>query len=209
MSAPAKAPEAAAAARPAGPHPGSEPRANPSARWITIVIGAILVALSAVLARELWFLTQNEPYDSWLEPVYEFFGTTPIDGLAVTVGIVVALVGLWLLITAFLPRRHTHMRVNSPVSIWVRPVDVARKATNTARAEVGGPNIRSKADRKKLTVQVEDDGSGTAQERVAAALNTEFSRMARPPAVTVKMQPRQAAPATGTATTQAPQEVQR
>lgn len=201
MTEPANPEQAGAPQRPLGPHPGSEPRANPSARWMTIVIGALLLALAAVIAREIWYRHQDGTFDSWVDPVFMFFGTADVDVAGVIVGILVSLVGLWLLISAFLPRPRTHVQVNSPASIWVRPVDIARKATATARAETGGTNVRSKADRKSVTVHVDDDGTGMAQEQVAAALNDQFRRLAAPPSVSVKLNPpaqqatREAAPA--------------
>lgn len=187
MTAPAKE-QVAQQTRPLGPHPGGEPRANPAARWITVAVGIAFIALSAVLARELWIMSGPEGSTSWLNPVFDFLGTYVVDAVAVTIGVVVAIIGLWLIIASFIPRARTHMRVNSPASIWVRPVDIARKATNTTRAETGGSTIRSKADRKLLTVQVEEDGTGTTQERVTHALNDEFRRLHNPPAVTVKVQ---------------------
>lgn len=188
MTAPANTQETAP--RPFGPHPGLEPRRNPAARWITILVGVLFLALSGVIARELWFRYQDETFSSWLSPVYDFLATHVVDAAAVTVGIILALVGLWLIVTAFLPRAHTHMQIDSPASIWVRPVDVARKSTHATRAEVGSENIRSKADRKRLTVEVEDDGSGYVEERVRSTLGRELQRLANPPAVTVKVLPR-------------------
>ena len=188
------------AARPLGPHPGEEPRANPAARWLTVVIGTLLIALSGVIARELWMASQDEPFMSWLEPAYDFFASTAIDAVAVTVGIIASLVGLWLIITAFLPRRRTHVRVQSPVSIWVRPVDVARKATNVARAETGSATVRSKANRKKLTVTIDDDGQSTSADRVTQLLSGEFGRLQTPPAVDVRL----AQPAAATSSSPAP-----
>lgn len=176
-------------ARQVGPHPGTEPRSNPAARWLAIIISILLLSLAGVIARELWYRYQGETYDSWLEPVFELLGSATVNGWAVTIGIFISLLGLWLLITSFLPRGRTHMRVNSPASIWVRPVDVARKASHTTRSEIGGANIRSRADRKRLNVQVEDDGTGTVDQRVAATLSNEFSGLETPPAVSVKVLP--------------------
>lgn len=190
--------------RPLGPHPGAEPRANPAVRWITVVLGVLLIALSGVLVRELWFYAQDQPFTSWLLPVFNTIASSLIDAKVVTLGIIIALVGLWLVITAFIPRARTHVRVDSPASIWVRPVDIARKATNAARAETGSTTVRSKANRKKLTVEVDDDGTGSTQERVTSLLNGEFSRLQAPPAVAVKVN--QPAPAPETTTEQ---EVQR
>lgn len=191
--------------RPLGPHPGAEPRANPAVRWITVVLGVLLIALSGVLVRELWFTSQDQPFTSWLLPVFNTMASSLIDATVVTIGIIITLVGLWLVITAFIPRARTHVRVDSPASIWVRPVDIARKATNAARAETGSTTVRSKANRKKLTVEVDDDGTGSTQERLTTLLNGEFSRLQAPPAVAVKVN--QPAPAPETASTE--QEVQR
>lgn len=195
MTAPANAQEQTTAARPYGPHPGQEPRRNPAARWISVLTGLVFVAIAGVIARELWYRYQDGSYSSWLEPVYRFLATAEAGAAAVTVGIIISLVGLWLIITAFVPRAHTHLRINSPASMWMRPVDAARKSTHATRTKVGGENIRSKADRKTLSVQVEDNGSGHVSDDVAATLNREFRRLATPPAVNVKVLPPTTQPA--------------
>lgn len=188
-------------AHPAGPHPGDEPRANPAVRWLTLLIGLILLALAAVVGRDLWYFFQNSNSDdSWLRPVFEFVGRATMDVTAVTVGIIIAMIGLVLIVYAFVPRGRTHVRVDSPASIWTRPVDIARKATHTTRAEVGNARIQSRADRKKLRVQVEDDGSGAAlQERLTSVLSGEFQRLTTPPAISVKVTPKQQSASTSTA----------
>lgn len=189
MTAPVSPQGPATVSRPFGPHPGSEPRGNPAARWITVVIGLALLALSGVIARDLWYRSQGDPHNSWLAPVFEFLGSTPINAAAIALGVVLSLLGLWLMVTAFVPRPRTHVAVDSTASIWIRPVDVARKATHTVRAEIGGANVRSQADRKRLTVLAEDDGSGTAQDRASTVLEHEFHRLTRPPSVSVKLAP--------------------
>lgn len=189
MTAPAN-PQETDTRRPFGPHPGLEPRRNPAARWVTILVGISLLALSGLLARELWFLYQDQPFTSWVRPVLDFLGTRVVDATAVTVGIIISVLGLWLIISSFMRRGRTHMQVESPASIWVRPVDVARKSTYAARAEVGGENVRSKADSKRVTVEVEDDGSGHTEELVQGAVARELRHLSNPPAVAVKVLPR-------------------
>ena len=177
---------------PAGPHPGDEPRANPAVRWLTILIALVLIALSAVVGRDLWYFYQNgDSSDSWLRPVFEFVGSAVIDVTALVVGAVIAIIGLLLIIYAFVPRAHTHVRVDSPASIWTRPVDIARKATYVTRSEVGNASIQSRADRKKLRVRVEDDGTGASlQERLTHALGNEMQRLKTMPAIGVKVLPK-------------------
>lgn len=171
-----------------GPQPGSEPRGNPAVRWLTVLLGLLLLGLAGVIGRDLWYRYQeNDPRNSWIRPVFEWLGTAAVNPVGVAVGIIVALVGLWLLITAFMPRPRRHMQVNSTSSIWVRPVDVARKATASARSELGRSNISSTATRRKLTVDVEDDGSGQLDQRLSSALTEQVQRLNPPPTVKVNI----------------------
>lgn len=171
------------------PTPGAEPKGNPSARWLTILLGLLLLGLAGVIGRDLWYRYQeNDPENSWIRPVFEWFGTAAVDAVGVTVGIVVALVGLWLIIAAFKPRPRRHVQVNSATSsIWVRPVDVARKSTASARSELGRAGISSRATRRKLVLNVEDDGSGNLQDRLTDALTTEVQRLSPTPSVKVNV----------------------
>ena len=69
----------------------------------------------------------------------------------------------------------------------MRPVDIARKATASARSELGRANIASRATRKKLTVNVEDDGSPDLDQRLTEVLNGEMQRLTRTPKVRVNV----------------------
>lgn len=178
-----------------GPHPGAEPRGNPAARWLAVLTSLLLLGLAGVAARDLWyhFYSGERTADSWLGQTWDFLGSFTADAAAATAGIGLALLGLLLLVFAFKPRPRGFIRVNSPVSIWTRPVDIARKATYTTRNDLGGDQVRTKATRKKVKVEVVDDGSGGAmQERVTHSLNTELRALDAPPAVSVKLLPKPA-----------------
>ena len=175
-----------------GPHPGDEPLGNPASRWFAVLISLLLLALAGVAARDLWyhFYGDEAPSDSWLGRTWDFLGSFAADVTAVVVGILLVLVGLILLFFTFKPRPHGHVRVNSPASIWTRPVDIARKTTFTTRGDLGGEQVSTKANRKSVKVQVVDDGSGPAmQERITRALNDEFRVLKAQPAVSVKLLP--------------------
>ena len=179
-----------------GPHPGDEPLGNPASRWFAVLISLLLLALAGVAARDLWyhFYGDEAPSDSWLGRTWDFLGSFEADVTAVVVGILLVLLGLFLLFFTFKPRPHGHVRVNSPASIWTRPVDIARKTTFTTRGDLGGEQVSTKANRKSVKVQVVDDGSGPAmQERITRALNDEFRVLKTPPAVSVKLLPSPAA----------------
>lgn len=192
MTAPANTANTAPNNAAVGPHPGDEPLGNPASRWFAVLISLLLLALAGVAARDLWyhFYGDEAPSDSWLGRTWDFLGSFEADVTAVVVGILLVLVGLFLLFFTFKPRPHGHVRVNSPASIWTRPVDVARKTTFTARGDLGGEQVSTKANRKSVKVQVVDDGSGPAmQERITRALNDEFRVLKAQPAVSVKLLP--------------------
>lgn len=197
MTAPAKnTPSTVEQGHAVGPHPGDEPLGNPAARWIAVLTSLLLLGLAGVAARDLWyhFYGDESLAESWLGRTWDFLGSFASDAAAATVGIILTLLGLLLLFFTFKPRPHGFVRVNSPASIWTRPVDVARKATYTTRGDLGGEQVRTKANRKSVKVNVVDDGSGPAmQERVTQALNNEFRTLSAPPAVSVKLLPNPAA----------------
>ena len=175
-----------------GPHPGDEPLGNPASRWFAVLISLLLLALAGVAARDLWyhFYGDEAPSDSWLGRTWDFLGSFEADVTSVVVGILLVLLGLFLLFFTFKPRPHGHVRVNSPASIWTRPVDIARKTTFTTRGDLGGEQVSTKANRKSVKVQVVDDGSGPAmQDRITRALNDEFRVLKAQPAVSVKLLP--------------------
>lgn len=195
MTAPANAQAAPQSTQRAiGPHPGDQPLGNPASRWIAILTSLLLLTLAGIAGRDLWYNRyRDEDFSqSWLGQTWDFLGTFVTDAAAIAASVVLLLIGLALLFFTFKPRPRTHVRVNSPVSIWTRPVDIARKATGTARNDVGVEHVRSKANRKKVSVEVTDDGSGAGvQERVTRSLNNEFRGLATPPAVSVKVRPGQ------------------
>lgn len=171
-----------------GPRSGAEPKGNPAARWLTILFGLALLALSGVIGRDLWYRYQeNDPQNSWVRPTLDWLGSATVNPVGVTVGILVSLIGLWLIITAFKPRPRRYVRVDSVSSIWTRPVDIARKATASARNELGRANIASRATRKKLTLNVEDDGSAGLDQRLNDVLAGEMQRLEHAPKIRVNI----------------------
>lgn len=180
--------KANATAELSGPRSGAEPKGNPAVRWLTILLGLALLALSGVIGRDLWYRYQeNDPQNSWVRPALDWLGTATVNPLGVTIGIIVAVVGLWLIITAFKPRPRRYVRVDSVSSIWMRPVDVARKATASARNELGRASIASRATRKKLTLNVEDDGSTGLDQRLTDVLTGEMQRLEQAPRIRVNI----------------------
>ena len=175
------------------PSPGAEPRATPAARWLAILIGVALLALAGVFARDMWYRWGvKEPSNSCVAAALDWAATQPADALIVAAGIALALLGVWMVISALSPRTRTHVRVASESSIWVRPVDIARRATYVSRSATRGSHASSQATRTRLRVSVQDDGSGTdLEQRVAQSLDREFAPLQVSPRTRVALLPQE------------------
>lgn len=175
----------------AHPAPGAEPKGNPIVRWLTVLVGLLLLCLASVIGRDLWYRHQEyDPQNSWLRPAFDWFGSARVDEAGVTVGILMALVGLWFILAAVKPRPRRYIQVISPTSsIWVRPVDIARKSTATVRSELGQTSISSRASRRALTVNVVNDGSTDLEHQLATTLTEQAQRLKPTPRVKVNVLP--------------------
>ncbi|GAB3072903.1 hypothetical protein [Corynebacterium aquatimens] len=168
------------------PQPGAAPRANPIARWLTVLLGLVMITLAGLIGHDLWYVfEQKEPSKAWAAPVFEWIGSAAVTDAAVAVGVLVSLIGLWFIVAALKPRKTTHVKVDSPTSMWVRPVDIARKATATGRMELGKVPVSSRASKKKLDVHVTDEGGEASQARLASSLEQQFVRLHPQPQVRV------------------------
>lgn len=140
--------------------PAKAPVASPKARWLAILFGLLLIAVAVVIGRDLLIRADHLSGDTWLPPVFDWFGSFDRKQFALATAIISGGIALLLLIAVVAPRRRTHMELDP---LWLRPVDVARLATSTTRGVAGVVAANSVATRKKLTVTViPARGSGTA-----------------------------------------------
>lgn len=167
---------------------GQEPRANPFARWTTILIGILLVALAVIAGRDIWVLTSNTQQTPWLRPVFELFNSS-LPSWIVPASIAAVIVGLILVIIALKPRKRTHRGLESAISWWTRPVDISRMASQTAHKVPGVSNAHSAVKGSTLSVSVSGDSTDPSLgERVEAALAPLIARLDSPKQVKVRVQ---------------------
>lgn len=173
------------------PGPGAEPRGIPAVRWLTAFIGLCLLGLAGLVGRDVWYrFGAKQPGDSWVADALGRAAAFTASLAPALAGIAAVLVGLLLVAAALTPRPRTHVRLDSPASIWLRPVDIARKATYLAHEDAGAHNIRSQATRTRLRVRAQDDGSGELLSgRLHSALTEEFAGLAHPPRIDVRLTP--------------------
>lgn len=117
---------------------GRSPRATPSTRYVAIIIGLALLATAIVCGREIWLRNSNSiHWDPWVEPIIMTIGNATYQPWMLPAGSVVGVLGALLVWAALRPRSYTHRAVRSEASLWMRPVDISRLLSATARRVPG------------------------------------------------------------------------
>ena len=165
------------------------PVAISAATWSGIVVsllalGAAVLAVQNAVVHAGWV---GAP--SWVGEI-----ASTVDGLTaewwlIIPGAVAALVGLWLLVLAFKPRRRTSVRSTGQTPLFVRPLDLARWSSDTAGALPVVIEALSTATRKRVTVRVSTAESDRENVRaqVADAVEKRLSPLGVEVAVAVKV----------------------
>ncbi|WP_432545636.1 DUF6286 domain-containing protein [Kineococcus sp. SYSU DK004] len=155
------------------------------------VLAVLLLAVAAVLAREAlvtWGTVGGQP---WVPAAVDAAdGLAPSPALA-AVGVVLVLVGLWVLATGFARRSRRAVAVTSAPGVHVTTRDVARLASGAARSVDGVLSASSSASRRTVTVTV-DATSGDVRTRVEDAVRSGLRSLDPQPRVRVAVR----APAT-------------
>lgn len=151
---------------------------------LAAVIAVLLLALAVVLVRDALVGLGTLGGSPWLPAAVEaLVGLTPSAVVAV-VGVVVALVGLWLLLQAFRRRTRSEVAVRSQTGVFTGTSDVARLASGAARSVDGVLDASSTATLRSVTVKVV--GTGDVQAQVQEAVTRRLSALDPAPRVRVR-----------------------
>lgn len=137
------------------------------------VLAVLLLALAVLLGREAAVGLGWLGGSPWLPSA-----SKALDGLAaqtwmIAAGVVLALVGLWLVVTALRPRSRKTLPVTAETGVFVETRDVARLASAAAREVDGVLDAKSSAGRSSVVVQVEalsPEVSSVVQQQVTERL---------------------------------------
>ncbi|AHW64820.1 Putative membrane protein [Corynebacterium glyciniphilum AJ 3170] len=162
--------------------PGDEPRApqpkaSPLARGWTIVLGLVLLGVTAVIIRDVLILNDSVSGRQLLPPVFAWFATVQNESWMLWAGIGCALVAAFFLLVSVRPRRRTHMAFGDGSELYARPVDVARLSTATARRVPGVLSAHTVATRKKISVKVVTAVTPESTETIRARVSTHVSEL--------------------------------
>ena len=166
-----------------------KPVATAAATWPGIIL-ALLALGAAVLA------VQNAiTHAGWVgAPSWAGTIASTVDGFSaqwwmIIPGAIAVLVGLWLLVLAVKPRRRTSVRGTGAAPLFVRPVDLARWSSDTARGIPLVIEATSVATRKRVTVRVStaETARDSIRDQVANAVEERLAPLGTPVSVAVKV----------------------
>ena len=158
------------------PH-APQPTASPLARGWTIVLGIVLLGLTAVIVRDVLILNGSVSGSQLLPPVFDWFATVQSESWMLWAGIGCALVAVFFLLVTVRPRRRTHMAFGDGSELYARPVDVARLSTATARRVPGVLSAHTVTTRKKISVKVVTAVTPESAETIRARVSTHVSEL--------------------------------
>ena len=129
------------------------------------------------------------PGAAWLPAALDGLDGTTAEWWMVPAGVGVALLGVWLVVTAVRPRSRNTLPVTSATGVFLHTRDIARLATNAAGDVDGVLSARSTASRRTVTVTVRSTATAGIADGVTDAVTRRLSPLASPPQVKVRVRP--------------------
>ncbi len=164
--------------------------------WVGPLMALLLTLVGLVLLRDAIFAPAGGSTSGWPagQPSWLGSATSALDGTAaagwmVVVGVVLALVGLYLLVVALRRRPRRAIPLAGDSGAYLLVADVARRAGAAASDVDGVLSASASATRHRVTITAETTGGSTGQrisDEVRAAVSESLKALASPPQVRVK-----------------------
>lgn len=153
------------------------------------VLAVLLAAVGVVLIRDALIVGEVLAGAAWLPAALD-----PLNGLTaqwwmVPAGVGVALLGLWLVVTALRPRSRTTVPVTSATGLFLQTRDIARLASDAAGEVDGVLSATSTASRRAVTVTVRSTATAGIADGVTDAVTRRLSPLETPPQIKVRVRP--------------------
>ena len=167
------------------PAPARSPRAGLALTSWAFFLAVVLLAV-AVLAGQASFVALRGAGTSWIASLADSLDGLQPETWVGAAGVVLALLGLWLVWQAVRPRPRTTRRIAATSGIHVRSADVARWVNATARDVPGVLGTSTSVSRTAVRVTVRSTGSADILDDVRAEVSHQLSAFEQPPRLTVR-----------------------
>lgn len=145
-----------------------------------------LTGVGVVLLHDAIAEADDRPGRTWLTALVDGADGATAEWWMIPAGVGIALLGVWLIITALRPRSRKSVAVTSRTGVFLRTRDIARLASTAADDIDGVLSARSVASRRRIKVTVESDREGVA-DLIRDAVGRRLSALVSPPKVTVQV----------------------
>ncbi|KQY46594.1 DUF6286 domain-containing protein [Cellulomonas sp. Root137] len=153
--------------------------------WWSIALAAVLVVLGVLVVREALVAAGRVDGEPWIAPVVDSADGVVPSTLVTAVGVVVALLGLWLVVVALGRRVRTRLDVTSSTGATIGVGDAARLAASAADEVDRVLSARASATRRSVTVTVSTLEGDDVTDAVRAAVTERLAPLAQPLSVKV------------------------
>ncbi|MGX6607007.1 DUF6286 domain-containing protein [Micromonosporaceae bacterium Da 78-11] len=149
-------------------------------------MAVVLTAIGVVLLHDAIAAADTRPGRTWLAAVLDGADRATAEWWMIPAGVGIALLGVWMIITALRPRSRKTLAVSSETGVFLRTRDIARLASAAAEDVDGVLSASSVASRRTVNVTVESDRESIAG-RVRDTVVRRLSALVSPPEVKVRV----------------------
>jgi len=154
---------------------------------VGMVLALVVIAVGVVGAHDALVAAGAVNGTRWVDALI-----TPFDRLTaaiwvVPVGVVLVLVGLWLLAAALRPRPRTSLALRATTGVFLRRRDVARLARDAAQDVDGVTSAKVGVGRRTVTVTAAATTTDGIEQNVTDAVAARLAALATAPTVRVRV----------------------
>lgn len=165
-----------------------QPAGAPPAAGVAVLLAVLLLALAAVLGRDTLVIAGAVTGRPWTTAALGAVDGLQPQAWMVPVGVVVALVGLWLVVAALRPRPRRDVELGTSGAIWVDRSDTARLAQTAALTADGVLDARASTSRRGVRVRVTTTAQDTSPvvADVRSQVERALSELSPTPSLSIK-----------------------
>lgn len=153
--------------------------------WWSIALSVLLVVLGVLLLRDALVAAEAVDGEPWIAPLVDRLDGVAPSAVVTAVGVVLALLGLWLVALAMGRRVRTRLAVTSSAGTTIGIADAARLAASAADDVDRVMSARASATRRSVTVTVTTLEGDDVTDAVRAAVADRLSPLVQPLSVRV------------------------